>query len=64
MDEQNYILESEKKVLDIIGLQESLPRREINAVGIIGAGTMGGVVELFFQYGLFTYFFYRDCCTK
>ena len=26
MDEQNYILEAEKKVLDIIGLPESIPR--------------------------------------
>ncbi len=48
MDEQNYILESEKKVLDIIGLPESLPRREINAVGIIGAGTMGGGIAMNF----------------
>ena len=30
MDEQNYILEAEKKVLDIKGLPESLPEREIN----------------------------------
>ena len=37
MDEQNYILEAEKKVLDIKGLPESLPKREINSVGIIGA---------------------------
>ena len=48
MDEQNYILESEEKVLDIIGLPESLPRREINAVGIIGAGTMGGGIAMNF----------------
>ena len=48
MDEQNYILESEKKVLDIIGLPESLPRREIHAVGIIGAGTMGGGIAMNF----------------
>ena len=31
MDEQNYILEAEKKVLDIKGLPESLPKREINS---------------------------------
>ena len=48
MDEQNYILESEKKVLDIIDLPESLPRREINGVGIIGAGTMGGGIAMNF----------------
>ncbi len=53
MDEQNYILESEKKVLDIIGLPESLPRREINAVGIIGAGTMGcGIAMNFANVGI------------
>ena len=48
MDEQNYILEAEKKVLDIIGLPESLPKREINTVGIIGAGTMGGGIAMNF----------------
>ena len=48
MDEQNYILESEKKVLNIIGLPESLPGREINSVGIIGAGTMGGGIAMNF----------------
>ena len=48
MDEQNYILESEKKVMDIIGLPESLPKREINTVGIIGAGTMGGGIAMNF----------------
>ena len=35
MDEQNYILEAEKKVLDIKGLPESLPKREINTVGAV-----------------------------
>ena len=48
MDEQNYILEAEKKVLDIKGLPESLPKREINTVGIIGAGTMGGGIAMNF----------------
>ena len=48
MDEQNYILEAEKKVLDIIGLPESMPKREINTVGIIGAGTMGGGIAMNF----------------
>ena len=40
MDEQKYILEAEKRVLDIKGLQGSIPEREINTVGVIGAGTM------------------------
>ncbi len=48
MDEQNYILEAEKKVLDIKGLPESLPKREINTVGIIGAGTMGAGIAMNF----------------
>ncbi len=48
MDEQNYILEAEKKVLDIKGLPESMPKREINTVGIIGAGTMGGGIAMNF----------------
>ena len=48
MDEQNYILEAEKKVVDIKGLPESLPKREINSVGIIGAGTMGGGIAMNF----------------
>ena len=46
MDEQNYILEAEKKVLDIKGLPESLPKREINTVGIIGAGTMLSLIHI------------------
>ena len=29
MDEQNYILEAEKKVLDIKGLPESLPKGKL-----------------------------------
>ena len=48
MDEQNYILEAEKKVLNIKGLPESLPKREINTVGVIGAGTMGGGIAMNF----------------
>ena len=48
MDEQNYVLEAEKKVLDIRGLPESIPKREINTVGVIGAGTMGGGIAMNF----------------
>ena len=48
MDEQNYILEAEKKVHNIKGLPKSLPKREINTVGIIGAGTMGGGIAMNF----------------
>ena len=42
MDEQNYILESEKKVLDIKGLPESLPKREINTRCNDNDGGSGG----------------------
>ncbi len=48
MDEQKYILEAEKKVLDIKGLPGSIPKREINTVGVIGAGTMGGGIAMNF----------------
>ena len=48
MNEQNYILEAEKKVLDIKSLPESIPKREINTVGVIGAGTMGGGIAMNF----------------
>ena len=48
MDEQKYILEAEKRVLDIKGLPGSIPKREINTVGVIGAGTMGGGIAMNF----------------
>ena len=48
MDEQKYILEAEKRVLDIKGLSGSIPKREINTVGVIGAGTMGGGIAMNF----------------
>jgi 3-hydroxyacyl-CoA dehydrogenase len=48
VNEQQYIVEAEKKVLDIRGLPESIPKREINTVGIIGAGTMGGGIAMNF----------------
>jgi 3-hydroxyacyl-CoA dehydrogenase len=48
MDEQMYILEAEQRVLDIKGLPESIPEREINTVGVIGAGTMGGGIAMNF----------------
>ena len=48
VNEQQYIVEAEKKVLDIKGLAESIPKREINTVGVIGAGTMGGGIAMNF----------------
>ena len=48
VDEQQYIFDSEKRVLDIKGLPESMPKREINSVGVIGAGTMGGGIAMNF----------------
>ena len=48
MDEEQYILEAEKRALDIKGLTESIPKREINTVGVIGAGTMGGGISMNF----------------
>ena len=48
MDEQKYILDAEKRVLDIKGLPGSIPKREINSVGVIGAGTMGGGIAMNF----------------
>ena len=48
VDEQQYIFDSEKRVLDIKGLPESMPKREINTVGVIGAGTMGGGIAMNF----------------
>ena len=48
LNEQQYIVEAEKKVLDIKGLTESIPKREINTVGVIGAGTMGGGIAMNF----------------
>ena len=48
MDEHQYIFDSEKRVLDIKGLPESMPKREINSVGVIGAGTMGGGIAMNF----------------
>ncbi|MDC3075683.1 3-hydroxyacyl-CoA dehydrogenase [Paracoccaceae bacterium] len=48
MDEQRYIFEAEKRVLDINGLPEEIPKREINTVGVIGAGTMGGGIAMNF----------------
>ena len=48
MDEQKYILEAEKRVLDIKGLPGSIPKREVNTVGVIGAGTMGGGIAMNF----------------
>ena len=48
VDEQEYIFDSEKRVLDIKGLPESMPKREINSVGVIGAGTMGGGIAMNF----------------
>ena len=48
MDEQKYILDAEKRVLDIKGLAGSIPEREINTVGVIGAGTMGGGIAMNF----------------
>ena len=48
MDEQKYILEAEKRVWNIKGLPGSIPKREINTVGVIGAGTMGGGIAMNF----------------
>ena len=48
VDEQQYIFQAEKRVLDIKGLPESMPKREINTVGVIGAGTMGGGIAMNF----------------
>ncbi len=48
VNEQQYIVEAEKKVFDIKGLPESIPKREINTVGVIGAGTMGGGIAMNF----------------
>ena len=48
VDEQQYISQAEKRVLDIKGLPESMPKREINTVGVIGAGTMGGGIAMNF----------------
>ena len=48
LNEQQYIVEAEKKVRDIKGLTESIPKREINTVGVIGAGTMGGGIAMNF----------------
>ena len=48
VDEQQYIFDSEKRVLDIKGLPESMPKREINSAGVIGAGTMGGGIAMNF----------------
>ena len=48
VDEQQYIFDSEKRVLDIKGLPENMPKREINSVGVIGAGTMGGGIAMNF----------------
>ena len=48
VDEQQYIFDSEKRVQDIKGLPESMPKREINSVGVIGAGTMGGGIAMNF----------------
>ena len=48
VNEQHYIVEAEKKVLNIKGLPESIPKREINTVGVIGAGTMGGGIAMNF----------------
>ena len=48
LNEQQYIVEAEKKVQDIKGLTESIPKREINTVGVIGAGTMGGGIAMNF----------------
>ena len=48
VDEQQYIFQAEKRVLDIKGLPESMPKREINTVGVIGDGTMGGGIAMNF----------------
>ena len=48
VDEQQYIFQAEKRVLDIKGLPENMPKREINTVGVIGAGTMGGGIAMNF----------------
>ena len=48
VDEQQYISQAEKRVLDIKDLPESMPKREINTVGVIGAGTMGSGIAMNF----------------
>ncbi len=48
MEASEYIEEAEKKVWDVPGLSVSLPKREIQTIGVIGAGTMGGGIAMNF----------------
>ena len=48
MEASEYIEQAEKKVWDIPGLSVSLPKREIQNIGVIGAGTMGGGIAMNF----------------
>jgi 3-hydroxyacyl-CoA dehydrogenase len=48
MEASEYIEQAEKKVWDVPGLSVSLPKREIQTIGVIGAGTMGGGIAMNF----------------
>ena len=48
MEASEYIEKAEKKVWDVPGLSVSLPKREIQTIGVIGAGTMGGGIAMNF----------------
>ena len=48
MEASEYIEQAEKKVWDVPGLSGSLPKREIQTIGVIGAGTMGGGIAMNF----------------
>ena len=48
MEASEYIEQAEKKVWDVPGLSVSLPKREIQNIGVIGAGTMGGGIAMNF----------------
>lgn len=43
-----YIQQAAKAAWNIDGISDSLPRRAIERVGIIGAGTMGGGISMNF----------------
>lgn len=45
---QRHVFFAEREVVKIPGLPDKLPAREVNTVGILGAGTMGGGIAMCF----------------